>query len=208
LRELLEAGNAAEIAELASRRTRVLGTLVSLTYDREPLVAWRAVEAMGMAADRVAGSDADAVRSHLRRLHWLLSEECGGFCPYAPQAMAEIIRRRPLAFSEFASIVTTLLETLAEEDLTFYRGGILWAIGRLASVARAEVESALPRVQACLDDPDPQIRGMAVWCLVQAGQRDRLQDRAELLSDAGSVELFEDGSLHRTTVGGLAARPS
>lgn len=205
LREWLGAGDAQAIAALASSRKRVLGTLVSLTYDREPLVAWRAVEAMGMAADRVAESDPAFVRSHLRRLHWLLSEESGGFCPHAAPAMAEIIRLRPHAFPEFAPIVTTLLDTLAEEDLIFHRNGVLWAIGRLAPVAPDEVASALPRVQSGLDDPDPQVRGMAVWCLVQAGKRDVVADRAALLADDGPVELFADGGLHRTTVGALAA---
>lgn len=208
LRDRLARGGPEAIADLASIRKRVLGTLVSLTYDREPLIAWRAVEAMGIAADRVAAADLGFVRSHLRRLHWLLSEECGGFCPYAPQAMAEVIRRRPRAFGEFASIVTTLLDTMAEEDLVFYRNGILWAIGRLAAVARPEVEAALPHVRACLDDPDPQIRGMAVWCLVQAGERDSLQAWSDLVEDDGPVHFYEDGRLDHTTVGALAARVS
>lgn len=189
---------------MAARRKRVLGVLISLTYETNPLIAWRAVEALGMAADRVAEKDKASVQSHLRRLHWLVSEESGGVCWYAPQAIAEIVRHRPRAFSNYADIVVTLLTTMAEEDLGHFRPGILWAIGRLAPVVIEKVYTALPGVAACLDDPDPQVRGMAVWCLTQAGEREVYRGRKDLLSDAGSVELYDDGRLNLTTVGALA----
>jgi len=204
LRELLEAWQPEEIADLAARRKRVLGVLVSLTFDADPLIAWRAVEAIGLAADRIADKNPEYVRNHLRRLHWLLSEESGGVCWHAPQAMAEIIRRRPVEFSEYAGITTSLLHAMAEEDLGHFRAAVLWAIGRVATVARQEVDSELPNVVACLESPDPQVRGLAVWCLSQAGRQDLFANRPELLSDDGPVDLYDGGRLERTTVGALA----
>ena len=59
---------------------------------------------------------------------------------------------------------------------------------------------------AALDDADPQARGMAVWCLGEIGQPDLLAVRPDLLADDGLVELYEDGSLQHTSVGGLARR--
>ena len=50
LRELLEHRRLEEIATLATRKKRTLGSLVSLTFDPDPLIVWRAVEAMGVAA--------------------------------------------------------------------------------------------------------------------------------------------------------------
>ena len=67
-----------EIVAAALEKKRTLAALVSLTFDAEPLIRWRAVEALGLAADAVAGDDPEYVRSHLRRLYWLLSEESGG----------------------------------------------------------------------------------------------------------------------------------
>ena len=78
LRELLAQQCFDEIANLAGGKRRVFGLLISLTYDREPLIGWRAVEAMGAAAQRVAQDDPDCVRDLLRRLYWLMSEESGG----------------------------------------------------------------------------------------------------------------------------------
>jgi hypothetical protein len=203
LRELLAEQRFAEIAELAAERRRALGILVSLTFDADPVIAWRSVEAIGVASDRVAGENKATVRNLLRRLHWLLSEECGGYCPLAPQAMAEIVRRRPTEFSEYTGIVVTLLQSMAQEDLVHFRPAVLWAIGRLAPVASKEIEWVLAGIEAALDDPDPQVRGMAVWCLLQAGKRDLLKGRADLTSDDGVVELYEDGKLSQTSVGAL-----
>lgn len=42
LRVLLEGKRFEEIADVAARRKRTLGALVSLTYDADPLIAWRA----------------------------------------------------------------------------------------------------------------------------------------------------------------------
>ncbi len=206
LRSLLEQRAFDDLADLAARKHRVLGLLVSLTFDREPLVGWRAVEAMGVAADRIADDDPDCVREHLRRLYWLLSEESGGICWRAPEAMAEIVRRRPRMFDDFISIVVTLIEEMADEDLTHFRPGILWAIGRLGPLAREELDGVLGTVEACLDHADPQVRGMAAWCLGQCGRDEVLATREALLSDLNMVEFYKDGELNRVTVSDLAGR--
>jgi len=203
LRELLDTARIEEIADLAGRQRRVLGSLVSLTFDLDPLIAWRAVEAMGAAAARIADDDPEYVREHLRRLRWLISDESGGICWRAPEAMAEIIRRRPRLFLEHIPIVVYLLRVMAEEDLVRFRAGILWAIGRLGDLAASEVEAVLPSIAACLDDSDPQVRGMAVWCLVQCRRAEPLKARSDLLSDEGTAVLYLDGHLLNRSVAEL-----
>ena len=74
LRELLEKKNFEQIAEVAVDRKRALSILVSLTFDADKQIAWRAVEAMGIAAESVARDDPQFVRNHLRKLYWLLSD--------------------------------------------------------------------------------------------------------------------------------------
>ena len=203
IRQLIEHRDLDGLADLAGRKRRVLGLLVSLTFDSDPLVGWRAVEAMGVAADRIAADDPDHVRQHLRRLHWLLSEESGGVCWRAPEAIAEIVRRRPRMFADYVPIVVLLIEQMAEEDLVHFRPGILWAIGRLGHLAENEINAALPAITACLDYPDSQVKGMAAWCLRQCGRGDIPARRDDLLSDRGPVEIYEDGDLVRVTVGQL-----
>lgn len=206
LRPLLEQQNFAEIADLAGRSRRVLSALVSLTFDPDPLIAWRAVEAMGTAAERIADDDPDCVRDHLRRLHWLLSEESGGICWRAPEAMAQIIHRRPALFGEYVPVVVSLIEEMADEDLDHFRCGILWAIARLGSGCHDVLEPFLPTIVACLEHAEPQVRGMAVWCLCRVGHGGLLATRPALLDDEGPVDLYRDRLLHRTSVSDLARR--
>ena len=185
---------------MAVRKKRILGLLVSLTFDPQQPIGWRAVEAMGAAAGRIAQRDPEYVRSHLRRLHWLISEESGGICWRAPEAMAEIVRQAPDLFADYAAIIPSLLVSMAEEDLDHFRPGILWAIGRLGGVGGDHVQTVLPAVAAALDHSSPQVRGMAVWCLGQVGQAELLAGRPNLLRDEGPVELYENGILNRTSV--------
>ena len=212
LRELLDQGLFEEIANMALQKKRVLGSLVSLTFDVDPCIGWRAVEAMGAAADRLAEHDPQRVREHLRRLHWLISEESGGICRHAPQAMAEIVRRRPALFADYAAIVVSLLVEMADEDLDYFRPGILWAIGRLGPVAADHISAANANanteITSALNHPDPQVRGMAVWCLTQLGQTEILAAHPELLHDQGAADLYEHGNLNRTSVSHLVARAS
>ena len=203
IRQLLEHRDFDGLADLAGRRRRVLGLLVSLTFDSDPLIGWRAVEGMGVAADRIAEEDPECVRQHLRRLNWLLSEESGGICWRAPEAIGEIVRRRPGMFGEYVSVLVSLIDEMAEEDLVHFRAGILWGIGRLGRLAATEIEAAWITITSCLDNPDCQVRGMAAWCLGRCGRGDVLAGRSDLLSDGGQVESYDGGELVGTTVGQL-----
>ncbi|MFC1791615.1 DVU0298 family protein, partial [Gemmatimonadota bacterium] len=95
LRSLLQDGELEEIAQLATGKKRVLGSLVSLTFDDDPQVVWRAIEAMGMAAERLSPSSPHYVKEHMRRLYWLITEESGGVFWRAPECMAELAVRMP-----------------------------------------------------------------------------------------------------------------
>ena len=206
VRKLLNQRQLEAIAELAARKRRVLGSLLSLTFDADPQIGWRAVEGMGVAAARIADADPGPVREHLRRLVWLLNEESGGICWRAPEAIAEIICQRPALFANYVPIVIHLLLEMAEEDLRHFRPGILWAIGRLGENGETYVPEVLPAIVAALDHADSQVRGMSVWCLDRLGRTELLAGRSDLLGDDGPVDLYEDGVLTRTSVGQLSQR--
>jgi hypothetical protein len=191
------------IVELAGREKRILSFLTALTYEPDPLISWRAVEAIGVAAGHIAEDDPEFVRNHLRRLMWLLNDESGGIGWRAPEAIAEILCSRPGRFSEFVPIVISFLD-MEEEDAPRFRPGTLWAIGRLAQVMPEAVQPALVWLARCLDDPIPQNRGLAAWCLGKLQAASYLAGRDALLKDESPVELFTDGQLVCTSVGELA----
>ena len=92
---------------------------------------------------------------------------------------------------------------MAEEDLEHFRAGILWAIGRLGPVAEKQIDIVVPTIRDCLDHPDPQVRGMAVWCLTQCRRQHLLEAREDLFSDNAPVMIYADGQFDDTTVGQL-----
>jgi len=206
LRQLLDQGQLEQIAEMAVAKRRVLKALISLTYDQHPQICWRAVEAQGLASVRIAKDDPAYIREHLRRLFWLITEESGGICWRAPEAIAEVVHHMPTLYGEYIPIVVTLILELAEEDLEHFRPGALWAIGRVGTLAGDHVPEVMPAIAAALEDPNPQSRGMAVWCLGQLGQAAALTGRPDLLSDEGPVDFYEDRVLKQTTVAQLAGR--
>ena len=203
--DLLVEGKLEDVAELATVRKRTLAGLVALTFDPDRQVVWRAIEAMGMAVERVAASDEAFVREHMRRLNWLITEEAGAVFWRAPECMAECAFRLPRLFESHLPIAFHLLETFEEEDLEHFRPGAIWAIGRLIDLARDDLPTVLPLVIDALDRPDSQARGMAVWCLGEVGEAEVLAERPDLLDDQGLVHLYRNRMVEETTVGRLSA---
>ena len=196
-------GKLEEVADLATVRKRVLGSLIALTFDAELQVVWRAVEAMGMSVERVAKLNRSYAKEHMRRLYWLITEEAGAVFWRAPECMAECCARLPSLFKSHIPIAFYLLETLEEEDLEHFRPGALWAVGRLIHEARDDLPAVLPLVVEALDRPDPQARGMAVWCLGEVGEAGLLEGRTDLLGDEGPVTLYRGRAVEDRTVGHL-----
>lgn len=203
LRPLLVEGKLEEVAEFAAERRRSLGSLIALTFDPDLQVVWRAIEAMGLAVKTVSRTSNRYAKEHMRRLYWLITEEAGAVFWRAPECMAECCHSLPGLYKSHIPIAFHLLETLEEEDLEHFRPGAIWAIARLADLARDDLPDLLPLVVEALDRPDPQARGMAVWCLGQVGESAALEGRADLLNDEGPVHLYRDRNVEETTVGHL-----
>jgi HEAT repeat protein len=204
IRPLLVEGKLEQVAEFAGQKKRALGSLIALTFDPDPQVVWRAIEAMGLAVEEVARTSKRYAKEHMRRLLWLITEEAGAVFWRAPECMAECCARLPDLYKSHIPIAFHLLETLEEEDLEHFRPGTLWAIGRLVDLARDDLPTVLPLVVEALDRPEPQARGMAVWCLGQVGEAEALEGRTGLFEDKGPVLLYRNRSVEETTVGQLA----
>jgi hypothetical protein len=134
---------------------------------------------------------------------WLLNDESGGIGWRAPEMMGEIIRSRPERFPEFVPILISVLD-MAEEDAIHFRAGTLWAIGRLGQVMPEAVQTAIPWIIPCLENPNPQTRGLAAWCLGQLGASEQLASHEALFEDEGPVDIYTDGQLVSTRVSDLA----
>lgn len=197
---LLEERKLDELAELVVRKRSTLRYLNRLLYDPVALIRWRAIEGMGVVADRLAGEDPEAVRIILRNLLWSINDESGGIGWSAPECIGEIIYRRPELFPEFASII------LSYADEEMLRRGVVWAAGRIAQARPDLVREALPGMTTFLEDPDPVVRGYTLRLLSVMGERPDLARYRHLPEDRSAVPVYENGELQEVTVADLAAR--
>lgn len=158
--QLLSNSQYEDIAALAGSHRRVLSWLTGLTYHPDPVIADRAVLAFGPAAMSIAADNPEYVRSHLRRLFWLVNDESGGIGWRAPELIGQAIAACPGEFDEFISPLAYLLDMEAE-DVDRFRPGVLAA---LLGVARSQPEKltfALPLIRECKFHPDPAVRDLA-----------------------------------------------
>jgi hypothetical protein len=186
-----------------------LTALISTLAAGQPLTAWRAVTALGVAAAAHARRDAEAGREIMRRLAWSLNEESGAVPWGAPQAMGEIMARSPELAPEFANLLLSYVSPCENQlDFAPLLAGALWGAGRLAG-ARPELmraRCAEEPAAALLDHPEPAVRGHAAWALARMPWAQPPPALERLAGDAAGFGLYQDGELGRTTVGRQARR--
>ena len=154
------------IIKLAKKQKRILSSLTAFTYDHNQTVSEHAITASGLAAKTIAEHDTEYIRNYLLRLFWLVSDESGGIGWKAPELIGEILFYCP-NFEQFFPMLISLLD-MEEEDALRFRVGTLWAIGRVAQVAKDAMLPALPLIQAYTSfDNEPETKEMASWCLRQ-----------------------------------------
>jgi len=195
---LLEERRLEELAQLVAQKKSVLRYLNRLLSERESLLRWRAIEAMGEVAHRLAGENPEAVRVILRSLLWSINDESGGIGWSAPECIGEIIYRRSRLFGEFASIIIAH----AEEEML--RRGVLWAAWRISQAEPGLLREEVKGLAEYLDDPQPAVRGYTIGFLDIMGERPNPARHLSLLEDGANVPLYEDGRLYQVSVSELA----
>jgi len=183
-------------------------TLTSLLFDSDPLICWRTIDAFGRVAAVVADRDIKSIRRQLQRFLWLMNDESGGICWYAPEAIGEVIYNVPQLTNEYGLILTSFLN---EEP---FEGGVRWTIARLISRGNLPQELTdafqllIPRIAKSLGSDNPKIRGNALLAMEALGADAIISDNFESLkNDTGVIQVyeFESGTLNNMEIGTLAA---
>ncbi len=191
---LLRAGDFPALAALGDQESQVAQQLSSYLFNPGDLLHWRAVEGLGW----VAGAHPQQVRKLISRLLYQLNEDSGSFGWLAAAALGEIGRHQLPVVEEILPMFYGFLE----QDFT--RVSMLWGLGRLWEVHPRALPEAAPLLLDFLADPDPQVRGLAAWCLGRVAPRGAKEALESLLGDDGPVELYDQGEMRRTAVGPLA----
>jgi hypothetical protein len=193
-----------KIADAALEHGRIISMLITFTYEENPLVRWRAVDALGRCAERLCSIRPEMLKNLLRRLFWLMSDESGAVAWHAPEAIGEIVRTDPTAFADFIPMVVALLD-LEPEDRPPFLPGILYALGRIGKAQPDAVKEGLAKICEALTVTDAQARAMAVWCLGQLREQTALLQHPKLEQDRCPVVIYRKEQLLPTTVGNLWA---
>jgi len=187
-----------ELIRLSYPESRILSTLISLTYDKKSLMSWRAIEAVGLASKEIARTRPELVRNTVGRLLWMIRDESGGIGWSSPEMLGEIVRNNPEQFSDIAPIIVSFLD----EDML--AAGVLRAIGRIGQVNPGLVRHAMPAILPYLHSPDPVLRGLAVYAIGEIGSAGAVRELEKLQDDISRITIYEEGELREKTVGRLA----
>ena len=174
--------------------------LLSLTYDQNELVQWRAIEATGWVVAARSRSDNDKARDTLRRLFWQMNDESGGLTWRAPELIGESLVNVPVLIPEYADL---LLSFLREEP---FERGTHCAVCRLAHQDPKPFAGRGADLADSLGDADPAIRAYSALTLGALKNSDYRQVLQPLLDDDSQWRRYDlgSGNLETLTVGEAA----
>jgi hypothetical protein len=198
MRDALLGGDFAKVVQRALINKRVFSILISFTYDKESILCWRAIEAMGKAAGAVARNDPSTVRTIVQRLLWSMGEESGGIGWSAAEMLGEIVINAPETCRDIPPIL------LSFKDEESFLPGVLWSMGRIAGAGMNNGEGAEELVIQSLSHRSPLVRGLAVSA---ASSFRLMSDKVKtLIRDREPFRVYEDHELIEKTVGDAAQK--
>ncbi len=184
---------------------RAVNPLFSLFCDRDPLLRWRAVTAMGAVVAALSEREPESARVIMRRFMWNLNEESGGIGWGCPEAMGESMARSALIAGEFGCILTSYLWPRGNFlEFSGIQPGVLWGIGRLGYARPAAMRDCAELVTPFLSAGDAPRRGLAAWAAGALGNAESIPPLTRLEKDLECLDFYDAGQLTRVTVSDLA----
>jgi hypothetical protein len=197
VRAYVSENNLQSLFALADEDSRVINELQRMLYAPDEKQRWRIIDLLGKVSKHVADKRPDLISKLINNL--LQSAAYPGASAWGSiEAIGTIISTNPRLFGEFTQ---PLLSFIAQQNL---RREVTWAIGKIAVAAPHLAKVAFRGLSTFLDDPDPVIRGYAVWALGNIGFNDVVRTLKNLESDKNKLAIWRDGDLQEVTVGQLA----
>jgi hypothetical protein len=150
----LEMNDLDAVVLLVQKNRKALSLLIRMAYDKETLVGWRAIKAVGRIANVLVKTEREFLRNTVRKLLWSLSDESGGIGWAAPELLGEIVHSDP---EGFADIIPLIAEVYDIEEQTF-RPGVVYALTRVAEVSPEMIANYQKIIIRSLVDTNPLIR--------------------------------------------------
>jgi len=149
---------------------QLTGHLFSYFYNKDELIKFRSVTAMGELVARIADDSMEKARIILRRIMWNLNDESGGIGWGSPEAMGEILSKSPSLAREFKSILFSYLDHRGNHiEHEMLQRGVLWGIGTYLGAAPNDLTDVTrEQLQEHFSSKDPVKCGYAIRALSNA----------------------------------------
>ena len=171
---------------------RVINTLCSFLYHKNPAIKWNAVTAIGSAVSSLAETDIESARNIIRRLMWNLNDESGGIGWGSVEAMGEILAKNKKLAREYCP----LLLSYARKDGNFQehvlmQRGVLWGIGRFCQAYPAMLgDTAIKHIMPFLESDDAHVRGLSAWVIGYLKAAESKQKLEQLKRDDTIIQIY------------------
>ncbi len=196
--ECLKEKDFPRLLAIAEGTRGIFRTLISLTYDKEDVISWRAIEAVGLIAGERAKADPAGVRGLVQRILWMMREESGNNPWSAPEMLGEIVRNSPDEFCDIAPIIVSF------HDEEILRRGVLRAIARISEIRPDLVESVSPIVGDYLRHDDAFTRFYALLIMSRLRLTRLLPYGEALMGDKSEVKIYEDRDFKAVSLAKIA----
>ncbi|MBF0283428.1 MAG: hypothetical protein HQL51_03120 [Magnetococcales bacterium] len=181
---------------LVDQEPATVRKLFSLLFDREPLLAWRAVLGFGV----LARHRPDPVRRALSRLAFALNDEATICAWMNAPAVGEMAAARPALTRDVVRIIVHYFED--EETCRGTNRNVrvlcaaLWAVGRVGSRDPELVREVWPTLSGFTRDREAEVRAHAWWAVgaIRRGTPDggwSLPEFEEVETAADPVAVFD-----------------
>jgi len=174
--------------------------LLSLAYDADEVIRWRAIEAIGRVAKFKSATDIAGVRDLIRRLLWLMNDESGGISWTAPETIGEILVNVPSLIQEFGELLPAFFH---EEPFEI---GAHLAVCRIASKNPEPFMKYSDALFDSLANPEPRIRAFSILALNKIAMAKSIAEAKKMIDDETSVTFydFNTGMMVQTTIRNIA----
>lgn len=192
--EILALGSRSQaLARLAQiPDAKLTGHLFSYFYNKDELIKFRSVSAMGELVARIADNCLEKARIILRRIMWNLNDESGGIGWGSPEAMGEILSKSSTLAREFRNILFSYLDHKGNHiEHEVLQRGVLWGIGTYLLTAPGDLSDVTrEQLQAHLSSKDPVKRGYAIRALSNANVFEYMVLPDSIQADSTSIDIY------------------
>jgi len=186
------------ILNAAREDKKVIRYLQRLLYSGDAQFRQRAAETLGRVCAVIGERDPGIVSKLLQGLFYSLVDTAA-FPPGAFEAIGEIISHRPDLFGGYAP---QLYQFVADQTR---KAQALQTLGRIAKSSPDILRKHTLHFFAFLEDSDPAVRGYTAWLMGNLGAQEAKKDLEKLLGESHEIEIYENGSIEKKSVGQVAS---